>query len=81
MVQRALVEGCLHFSKTDGELWTPELVAHQLKFATREEQDFASAIATAIRRYERQGALETGKDAKTQALRRRLHEDVARMRN
>jgi hypothetical protein len=82
-----LSRDCLHFLKTDGELWTPELVSrlaerHHLKFASRgEEQDFASAVAMALRRYERQGALEiAGKDAKTQALRWRLHEEVSRKR-
>lgn len=74
-----LSRDCLHFLKSDGELWTPELVTrlaqrHRLSFAKREEeQDFASAVAMALRRYERQGALEVvGKDAKTQALRWRL---------
>jgi hypothetical protein len=75
---------CLHFLKTEGELWTRELVSrltqrHHLKFATREdEEDFASAVAMALRRYERQGAVEiTQKDAKTRALRWRLHENVS----
>jgi hypothetical protein len=78
-----LSRDCLHFLKADGELWTPELVyrlaqRHHLKFANREEeQDFASAVAMALRRYERQGALQVaGKDSKTQALRWRLHRDV-----
>jgi len=75
-----LSRDCLHFLKADGELWTPELVSrlaqrHHLTFANREEeQNFASAVAMALRRYERQGALQiAGKDAKTQALRWRLH--------
>jgi hypothetical protein len=75
---------CLHLLKTDGELWTRELVSrlaerHHLKFAKREEQeDFASAVAMALRRYERQGVLEVvTKDAKTQALRWRLQLGVA----
>lgn len=74
-----LSRDCLHFLRSDGELWTPELVTrlaqrHRLSFAKREEeQDFASAVAMALRRYERQGALEVvGKYAKTQALRWRL---------
>lgn len=76
---------CLHFLKTEGELWTGELVVrlaqrHQLKFSSREdEEDFASAVAMALRRYERQGAVEmTEKNAKTRALRWRLHDDLAR---
>lgn len=76
---------CLHFLKTDGELWTGELVArltqrHHLKFASREdEEDFASAVAMALRRYERQGSLTiTERNSKTRALRWRLHEDFAR---
>lgn len=79
MPRGVLSRDCLHFLKREGELWTPELVTrlaqrHHLKFATREEeQDFASAVAMALRRYERQGALEVvGKDGKTQALRWRL---------
>ncbi|GEM_PF-3349368 len=74
-----LSRDCLHFLKSDGELWTNELVArlaqrHRLTLTKREdEQDFASAVAMALRRYERQGVLEVvGKDAKTQALRWRL---------
>ena len=54
-----LSRDCVHFLKSDGELWTPE---------REEEQDFASAVAMALRRYERQGPLEVvGKDGKTQA--------------
>jgi hypothetical protein len=75
-----LSRDCLHLLKTDGELWTRELVSrlaqrHHLKFTRREEEeDFASAVAMALRRYERQGVLEVvAKDAKTQALRWRLH--------
>jgi hypothetical protein len=75
-----LSRDCLHFLKAERELWTPELVCrlverHRLTFATREEeQDFASGVAMALRRYERQGVVEVvGKDAKTQALRWRLH--------
>jgi len=74
-----LARDCLNFLKCDGELWTPELVArlaqrHRLAFPGRkEEQDFASAVAMALRRYERQGVLEVvEKDSKTQALRWRL---------
>jgi hypothetical protein len=76
---------CLHFLKSDGELWTGELVArlvqrHHLNFASREdEEDFASAVAMALRRYERQGALDiTERNAKTRALRWRLHDAVSR---
>lgn len=75
-----LSRDCLHFLKAERELWTPELVCrlverHRLTVATREEeQDFASGVAMALRRYERQGVVEVvGKDAKTQALRWRLH--------
>lgn len=74
-----LARDCLHFLKTEGELWTRELVAkltqrHRLTFSNREdEEDFASAVAMALRRYERQGALEVvDKDSKTRALRWRL---------
>lgn len=74
-----LSRDCLHLLKAEGELWTPELVSrlaqrHRLTFAKREEeQDFASAVAMALRRYERQGVLEVSdKDAKSQALRWRL---------
>lgn len=80
-----LARDCLHFLKTDGELWTRELVArltdrHRLTFTSREdEEDFASAVAMAMRRYERQGALQVvERDAKTRALRWRLHGDFAR---
>jgi hypothetical protein len=80
-----LSRDCLYFLRTEGELWTRELVArvaerHHLKFVNREdEEDFASAVAMALRRYERQGALEVaGQDAKTKALRWRLHGDLER---
>ncbi len=78
-----LARDSLHVLKTEGELWTPELVSrlaqrHHLKFPKREdEEDFASAVAMALRRYERQGALEVvAKDSKTQALRWRLRTGV-----
>lgn len=73
-----LSRDCLHFLKSEGELWTPELVIrlaqrHRLSFANEEEQDFASAVAMALRRFERQGAVEVaGKAAKFQALRWRV---------
>jgi hypothetical protein len=74
-----LSRDCLHFLKRDGDLWTPELVArlaqrHHVTFTGRkDEEDFASAVAMALRRYERQGLLEVvQKDAKTRALRWRL---------
>jgi len=78
-----LSRDCLHFLKCDGDLWTPELVErlarrHRLTFSDRgAEQDFASAVAMALRRYERQGLLQVvQKDSKTQALRWRLCMDA-----
>lgn len=75
----AVARDCLHFLRTDGELWTSELVGrltqrHHLKFASREdEEDFASAVAMAFRRYERQGSVTiTERNAKTRALRWQL---------
>ena len=50
-----------------------QMRSNVLKGSSFEEQDFASVVAIALRRYERQGVLETvGKDAKTQALSWRL---------
>jgi hypothetical protein len=70
-----LSRDCLHFLKRDGDLWTPELVArlaqrHRLTFVDRkDEEDFGSAVAMALRRYERQGVLQVvQKNSKTQAL-------------
>lgn len=81
----AVGRGCLQALRAHGELWTPELVMqlaqrHRVTFRSRsEEEDFASAVAMALRRYERQGLLEvTAKNAKTQALRWRLRDEMPR---
>lgn len=67
---------CLQLLRKHGEMPTPELarvIATQfsLKFADKAaEQDFASSVAMALRRYQRQGIVEVvGKDEKTGALR------------
>lgn len=71
--------GCLEALRRQGELSTPELVRliaaqNRLTFADKQaEQDFASSVAMALRRYERQGLVEEiGRDERTGALRWRL---------
>ena len=75
----AVAEACLQFLRQHAELWTPELAKlissrYQLTFADkRADQDFASSVAMALRRYERQGLLEVvDKDPRTLALKWRL---------
>ena len=75
----AVAQSCLLYLRSHGELWTRELAKlisdrYRLAFtSTRDEQDFASGVAMALRRYERQGLLEVvGKDDRTSALKWRL---------
>ena len=75
----AVAQGCLQYLRQHTELWTPDLAKliaerYRLTFADkRAEQDFASSVAMALRRYERQGLLEViDKDPHTLALKWRL---------
>lgn len=75
----AVAGACLELLRRSAELSTPEIAAriamqHRLKFAdSQAELDFASSVAMALRRYERQGLVEViGKDERTGALRWRL---------
>lgn len=75
----SVAKACLQFLRQRQELSTPELVQlvaakHHLTFSDRRaEQDFASSVAMALRRYERQGVLQVvGKDERTGALRWRV---------
>lgn len=77
-----LSRDCVAALKQQGEMWTPEVVAlvakrRHIQFADRKEElDFASAVAMALRRYERQGFLETvERDPRTQALKWRIRQD------
>lgn len=67
---------CLHLLKVRGAMWTPELTKlvaerNRVVFASsRDELNFASAVAMALRRYEKQGFLKTvDRHPKTGALR------------
>jgi hypothetical protein len=78
----AVASGCLELLRRHGELSTPALgrhlaVQHRLRLQDKAaEADFASSVAMALRRYERQGVVEVvGKDARTGALRWRLRTD------
>lgn len=77
-----LSRDCVAALKQQGEMWTPEVVAlvakrRHIRFVDRKEElDFASAVAMALRRYERQGFLETTeRDPRTQALKWRIRPD------
>lgn len=79
----AVASGCLELLRRHGELSTPELarhlvVQHRLRWADKaSETDFASSVAMALRRYERQGVVEVvGQDKCSGALRWRLRTDV-----
>ena len=71
--------GCLEALRRQSEMSPPELACliaaqNRLTFVDKKaEQDFASSVAMALRRYERQGLVEeVGKDERTGALRWRL---------
>ena len=75
----AVAEACLQFLRQHVELWTPDLaklIAERYKLTfkdKRADQDFASSVAMALRRYERRGLLEViDKDPRTLALKWRL---------
>jgi hypothetical protein len=77
-----LSRDCLSVLKEEGEMWTPDVVAviakrRRVQFVDRKDElDFASAVAMALRRYERKRFLEVvGKDRTTQALRWRIRPD------
>lgn len=79
-----LATACLEALRRQSEMSTPDLVRliaaqNRLRFVDKKaEQDFASSVATALRRYERQGLVEeVGKDVRTGALRWRLRIGVA----
>jgi hypothetical protein len=71
-----LSRDCLSVLKDQGEMWTPDVVAviakrRRVQFVDRKDElDFASAVAMALRRYERKGFLEVvERDNTTKALR------------
>ncbi len=75
----ALSRECLSLLKSEGALWTPQVVQliaarRQLVFSDRKDElDFASAVAMALRRYAKQGLVETvDRDPRNGALRWRL---------
>lgn len=75
----AVAQGCLQYLRSHGELWAPALAKllsdrYRLVFDDRRaEQDFASSVAVALRRYERKGIVEVvEKNEQTNALRWRL---------
>jgi len=77
-----LSRDCVAALKQQGELWSYEVVAlvakrRHIRFVDRKEElDFASAVATALRRDEHQGFLETiERDPRTQALKWRVRPD------
>lgn len=77
-----LSRDCVAALQQHGEMWTPEVVAlvakrRHIRFVDRKEElDFASAVAMALRRYERQGFLKTTeRDPRTQALKWRIRPD------
>lgn len=76
-----LSRDCAGALKQHGAMWTPEVVAlvakrRRIQFVDRKEElDFASAVAMALRRYERQGFLETvERDPRTQAFKWRIRD-------
>lgn len=79
----AVAQTCLELLRQRGALWTHELaqlVAARYRLAfedRRAELDFASAVAMAMRRYERRGLLDVlEKDQKSAALRWALRQEV-----
>ena len=71
----AVSEACLQILRQRQELSTPELTEliagrHRVTFKTRKSRDdFGSCVLTALRRYEKQGLLESiGKRGTTKAL-------------
>jgi len=75
-----VAQACLQLLRQREELTTPELAQliarqHRLTFAGKKaEEDFASGVAMALRRYQRQGIVEvTGENKTTRALRWRLN--------
>jgi hypothetical protein len=75
----AVAQSCLQYLRQHAALWTPELaklIATRFKLVfegKQAEQDFASSVAMALRRYERQGLLEVVEtDPRTTALKWRL---------
>lgn len=79
----AVTQSCLELLRQRGPLWTHELaqlVAARFRLAfndRRAELDFASAVAMAMRRYERRGLLDVlEKDQKSAALRWSLRHEV-----
>lgn len=79
----SLSRDCLAILRESGELWTPEIVERiaqrrRVHFVNnRDRQDFASAVAMALRRYERQGFLETiEQDSRTRAIKWRISGNV-----
>lgn len=75
----AVAQACLQYLRQSDALWTAEvarLIAQRFRLVfedKRAEQDFASSVAMALRRYERKGLLEiVDKDARTTALKWRL---------
>ena len=78
-----LARDCVAALKEGGELWTPEVAAEvarrrRVKFVDRQDGlDFASAVAMALRRYERQGFVEiTERNNRSKALRWRICGDA-----
>lgn len=79
-----LSRDCLAVLREAGELWTPEIAQRiaarrRIHFIDRKDElDFASAVAMALRRYERQEFLEVvDREARTGALRWRIRDDAA----
>lgn len=79
-----LSRDCLAVLKEAGELWTPEVAQRiaqrrRIQFIDRKDElDFASAVAMALRRYERQQFLEVvDREARTGAFKWRIRTDAA----
>lgn len=79
----AVAQGCLQYLRQHEALWTADvtrLIAERFRLTfkdKRAQQDFASSVAMALRRYERQGLLEViDKDTSTAALKWRLRTDA-----
>lgn len=79
----AVTQTCLELLRQRGPLWTHELAElvaarYRLTFDDRRAKlDFASAVAMAMRRYERRGLLDVlEKDQKSAALRWSLRREV-----
>jgi hypothetical protein len=79
----AVAQCCLEFLRLRGPLWTHELAKliaarYRMTFDDRRaELDFASAVAMALRRYERRGLLNIlERDQKTAALRWSLRPEL-----